>query len=70
VLLVTQQEAQEWFDSNPGAEKEDYVDKAKELETVYVSARQKAAAEGAATGAGDAGAEGSAEEEPKVEEVD
>lgn len=73
------EEAQEWFDSNPGAEKEELVERAGELEKAYIGAREKVPAgggegEGEGEGAAEAGAEagggGGSEEEPKVEEVD
>ena len=68
-------EAQEWFDSNPGADKEAVLERAGELEKAFIGAREKVPASGEADGedgaaaAGDApGADGG--EEPKVEEVD
>jgi hypothetical protein len=72
------QDASEWLDSHPGAEKEEYVDKAKEVEQAYIAAREKAQASASSAGAGEAGAaaeddasgtEG-ADEGPRVEEVD
>lgn len=73
------EEAQEWFDSNPGAEKEELVERAGELEKAYIGAREKVpagggdgegGAAGGAEGGPDAAAGGMGEEEPKVEEVD
>lgn len=66
------EEAQEWFDSNPGAEKEALVERAGELEKAYIGAREKVPAGCAEGGDGEAGGMGmgGGEEEPKVEEVD
>jgi hypothetical protein len=76
VLKKAVEEAQEWFDSNPGAEKEALVERAGELEKAYIGAREKVPA-GGAEGGEEAGAGGGhhpatprPEEEPKVEEVD
>lgn len=65
--------AEEWFDSNPGADKEALVERAGELEKAYIGAREKVPAGGAEGSGGDGGegaGAGMGEEEPKVEEVD
>jgi len=72
-------DTQEWFDSNPGAEKDEIMDKAGELEKAFIGAREKVPASGGEEG-GEAGPEGGSEgaagaageggEEPEVEEVD
>lgn len=70
------EETQEWFDSHPGAEKEELVEKAGELEKAYIGAREKVPAAGGpgegedGSSQGEGAAEGPSEDEPKVEEVD
>ena len=81
VSVHVRQEAQEWFDSNPAAEKEDYTEKAQELEKVYIGARSKVSADGyassssedggeEASGGGPEGMGGAGEDEPSVEEAE
>jgi len=78
-LKKTLEDTQDWFDSNPGAEKDEIMDKAGELEKAFIGAREKVPASGGEEGGkggpeggsdGAAGAAGDGGEEPKVEEVD
>jgi L1 cell adhesion molecule like protein len=74
-------EATEWLTANPGAEKEEYEKKQKELETVFLPVMTATMGEGGPPNGGappDFGADGSSTEppaaepsyEPKIEEID